>query len=160
MSPNVEAAARFAALLRAYADSFYPERHLSDEAICAYFGELGEQPIEAIAQALSTHVRSVDRCGRFPKPGDLLRHLAQGGNSLAEDLWQDVQLQIRRTGRYGAPQFADPRTLAAVQAIGGWEAITNCASNEDLAERRRDFERALKRLAESAVKPSTPLAIG
>lgn len=144
MSLSLDDAGRFGALMRAYADSYYPERNLSDEAICLYFEELRSCAFDDISRALSAHVRS-ERCGRFPKPGDLLRHMSDAGEAALAPLWRDVLAQIRRVGRYGKPTFQDARTALAIEAMGGWEVIVQCPTEEDLAVRQREFMKAAER---------------
>lgn len=63
--------------------------------------------------------------------------MTQGAKRQGGEAWGDVNMEIRRVGRYDLPEFNDPLTAEAVNQLG-WLSL--CDSTNDVADRARFIE--------------------
>ena len=124
----------------------YPNFQLSSATIDVYVRLLSDLPAELLEQAALDHV---SRSAFFPTVAelrgaafDLLE--AASPSPTAQEAWLAVLAEIERVGHAGQPQFGDPLTAQAVQALG-WRSL--CLSENPHAERSR-FVQAYQALLE------------
>lgn len=112
-----------------------------------YFAALGPMSVEQVQGAMMAHMQNPDSGQFFPKPADLIRHLAgtsKQQEAIIEDraaiAWACIERAIVRIGSYGTLKLEDKQALATVKAMGGWQSI--CQTETAKMEwRRKEFIR-------------------
>ena len=101
-----------------------------------YWGALApfsdEQCDQAFNMALAT-------CKFFPKPADLLEIIRGREQDKAVEAWMIVDRAMREHGTYASLNFGDPKILACIESLGGWEYLGTLDERE-WAYKRKEFE--------------------
>lgn len=105
----------------------------------------GEVTFEQAAKALKGHIVSGDKdSSYFPKPGDLKRAAIGLPDDLVEHAWQEVTTAIERIGPYQSVSFRDPVINSVIDTMGGWVAICETKSYEELKFAGHEFRRLFR----------------
>ncbi len=108
----------------------------SDGALNLIFNALQRFDLEQIKQGLTAHINDPKHGDFAPKPADIVRHIEGDGDSRALAAWSKVEQAIRTVGPYESVVFDDPRTMAAVDDMGGWMAANSGEHQEFVQEPR------------------------
>lgn len=114
-------------------------RKVSDATFDAYLIGLRGVPAEALKEAFETVLRT----RRFmPSPSEIRAAAGYGEDDTerATLAWQQVRAAISRYDAYMPVRFDDPRTNAAIRAIGGWVALCD-ATTDELKWKEKEFIR-------------------
>ena len=131
-------AKKFAALLKAVADSYNKEVTAGMREI--YWESLKRYEYAEVRGAFSAHVTHPEH-GRFwPKPADIIRQLEGDPGSNALMAFEKLRRAIKAVGPYRDVVFDDPLIHACVDQLGGWERV-NEWTDEDLPYRCTDFQK-------------------
>ena len=112
----------------------------SDGALDLMFNALKRFDLEAIKQALTAHVNDTQHGDFVPKPADIVRHIEGDGDTRALSAWAKVEDAIRRVGPYESVVFDDPRTMAAIEEMGGWIKLCD-VTDRDLPFKGNEFKK-------------------
>lgn len=112
----------------------------SDGAMNLIFNALKRYDLEAIKQALTAHVNDTQHGDFVPKPADIVRQLEGDGDTRALSAWAKVEDAIRRVGPYETVVFDDPRTMAAIEEMGGWIKLCD-VTDKDLPFKGNEFKK-------------------
>jgi hypothetical protein len=115
-----------------------------------YCEHLADLPLEQVEGAIAHAIRTG---GDFLPTISALRGIvAEAACKLpgVDEAWAEVMRQVRRVGRYRSPSWSSPSIAAAVDGVGGWQAICN-AENEGIirAHFARAYEASRGRAVES-----------
>ncbi len=102
----------------------------SDGALNLIFNALQRFDLEQIKQGLTAHINDPKHGDFAPKPADIVRHIEGDGDSRALAAWSKVEQAIRTVGPYESVVFDDPRTMAAVDDMGGWIKLCEVTEKE------------------------------
>lgn len=102
----------------------------SDGALNLIFNALQRFDLEQIKQGLTAHINDPKHGDFAPKPADIVRHIEGDGDSRALAAWSAVEQAIRTVGPYESVVFDDPRTMAAVDDMGGWIKLCEVTEKE------------------------------
>jgi hypothetical protein len=102
----------------------------SDGALDLIFNALQRFDLEQIKQGLTAHINDPKHGDFAPKPADIVRHIEGDGDSRALAAWSAVDRAIRTVGPYESVVFDDPRTMAAVDDMGGWIKLCEVTEKE------------------------------
>lgn len=112
----------------------------SDGAMNLIFNSLRRYDLNAIKQALTAHVNDTQHGDFLPKPADIVRHIEGDGDTRALSAWAKVEDAIRRVGPYETVVFDDPRTMAAIEEMGGWIKLCD-VTDRDLPFKGNEFKK-------------------
>lgn len=102
----------------------------SDGALDLTFAALQRYEVDDIRRALTAHVNDTRHGDFVPKPADIVRHIDGDGDARALTAWSQVEDAIRRVGNYQTVIFDDPRTMAAIEEMGGWIKLCQVTDKE------------------------------
>lgn len=122
-------------------------KEITKSLLAFYFDSLKAHSIESIKNAFSKHSTDPKHGSFFPKPADIVRHLAinpEGVLSVenrAELAWHQVMEKIQRIGSYGSLKLDDKQAIAAIKAVGGWNKVS-MATYDQLVWIKKEFLQA------------------
>lgn len=125
----------------------FPHATISAENLEAYVEDLWDlDPLTVAAGARAL----INNGAKFmPLPGEIRRaaELASGSQrASALEAWGMVKREMQRVGSRRRPEQLDPVTLAAIEAVGGWEAFGQ-SDTDDEPSWRAQFVRAYDTIA-------------
>ncbi len=112
----------------------------SDGALDLIFGALQRFDLESVRQALIAHMNDTQHGSFAPKIADIVRHIEGDGDTRALSAWGKVEDAIRRVGPYETVVFDDPRTMAAIEEMGGWIKLCD-VTDKDLPFKGNEFKK-------------------
>lgn len=112
----------------------------SDGALDLIFGALQRFDLESIRRALLAHMNDTQHGSFAPKIADIVRHIEGDGDTRALSAWAKVEDAIRRVGPYQTVVFDDPRTMAAIEEMGGWIKLCD-VTDRDLPFKGNEFKK-------------------
>lgn len=138
MNHSDEEDEKFSGLITAMAATF--GREADTAMMSGYEMGLGDLPIEAIARAVRTAIRT---CKFMPTAAEL-RDLA--GELSPQDrairAWDAFAGAVQRLGYYRSVDFDDATINATVRSLGGWERVCVIDDHKEFSTfLRKDFER-------------------
>lgn len=104
------------------------DKALSGEIADLWFDTLIDQPIEAVAQALTAHVRNPDTGQFAPKPADVIKAITGGIDAICTSAWTKVAGAVGSVGPWQSVAFDDPIIHRVIDDMGGWPAM--CQKDE------------------------------
>lgn len=110
----------------------YPNTAAGTETVAMYVRLLADIPPAALQTVID---QAIATCKFLPSISELRDQYIALQRPLTltwADGWSEVQRQIRATGMYGTPQFADPVTTQVVRSMG-WRTL--CLSENQVADR-------------------------
>ena len=94
--------------------------------------------------AFSSFLASADSSSSFfPKPGDIIRIVEGHPDDLIEHAWHEVISAIERIGPWESVSF-NPITNQVIQEMGGWVAISQTKSYEELNFKGHEFRKLFR----------------
>lgn len=108
--------------------AFY-RQDASKFALSVWWAACERFDLEQIRKALTAHAMDPERGQFAPKPADLVRVLQGTHTDRSLLAWGKVHEAIGRVGAYASVVFDDPAIHAAIDDIGGWQAV--CAGEVD-----------------------------
>lgn len=134
-SDKMEFSSVWGAAWSAYGKSVTPQ------ILGLFFNSLKHYEMPEIKGALSRHFTNPDSGQFAPKPADIVKYLQGGTNNQALAAWSKVDKAIRQVGPYQDVVFDDALIHAVLSDMGGWIAICDTKSDEDLRFRGNEFEK-------------------
>lgn len=125
---------RFAELMAGVSEQ-YGQAPLKPGGLSLFFSALREFPFEAVAAALTMHVKT---SVYPPKAADIVQILQGTAEDRGRLAFQKVLEAIRDHGSYRSIQFPDPRIHYAIDRMGGWGKVCMMTLDET-PFREKDF---------------------
>lgn len=113
----------------------------SPELLEIYFGALKAYELADLQRAANHHALDPDAGQFMPKPADFVRHIDGSKATRAMRGWCTVDRAIREIGPYQSVVFDDPIIHVVLQDMGGWLALCETKTEDDLKFRRHEFEK-------------------
>lgn len=119
-------------------------KEISKSLLTSYFKILTDYTIDEVYQAFNKHAVDPVHGTFFPKPADIVRHIANtapralDSDELAELAWSSIIEQIGRVGPYGSLVLEDKLAIAAVKGMGGWQVMAN-STYDQLTWMKKEF---------------------
>lgn len=116
-------------------------KRASPELLEIYFGALTAYELPDLQRAANHHALDPDAGQFMPKPADFVRHIAGSKATRAMRGWTAFDRAVREVGPYQSVCFDDPIIHVVVQDMGGWLALCDTKTEDDLRFRRHEFEK-------------------
>ncbi len=110
----------------------YPNTAAGAETVAMYVRLLADIPPAALQTVVDQAIATNKFLPSISELRDQWLALQRPGAMTWVDGWNEVQRQIRKTGVYGTPNFADPLTAQVIRAMG-WRTL--CMSENQVADR-------------------------
>jgi hypothetical protein len=110
---------RFAELLAGVSEQ-YGQAPLKPGGLSLFFAALREFPFDAVAAALTMHVKT---SVFMPKAADIVTILQGTAEDRGRLAFQKVLRAISSHGSYSSIRFEDPRIHYALDRMGGWQKV-------------------------------------
>lgn len=129
---------RFAALMTGIGELY--GKPMSPQLIAIYWDGLKDCDFDEVKVAVNLHVRNPDTGQFMPKIADVIKFLE--GNTLTQAMraWQKVMEAMRHVGTYASVVFDDPLIHAALDDMGGWQALGK-VQDDEIQFKAREFEK-------------------
>ena len=145
---------------------FYPTSfRLDEDAIGIWFSALEDLP-GPVVQAAIIHMAKTTRA--FPSIAEIREYATPKQDH--GQAWGEVMREVQRVGHYPVmvngqlqqpdPQFSDPLTYQAVQALGGWVNLCQTMLVDDVPTWRAQFRRVYEAAADRQAREQTFQQLG
>lgn len=141
---------RFSNALGTAWEVFNPGKEISRILVGAYFKALVQYGIEQIEQAIG---ETIGKGKFFPKPVEIIEHLAGSLPDVAMVQATQVLETIKRHGAYASVVFDDPVTMAVIQRVfGGWEKLCSDLMADQEKWFLKDFEKSYQAFSRQRIE--------
>lgn len=128
----------FAKLMAALGELY--RKPLSNALIELYWSNLKQFDIQAVMNAVNTHIQNPDKGSFMPQPADLIFYLEGSTATQGMRAWAKVNHAIKHIGAYASVVFDDALIHVVINEMGGW--IKLCEMKEEEGPfRAREFEK-------------------
>lgn len=112
-------------------------KDLTEFALRIWFDCIKDYEYEQVDRAFSEHLKDPEQGKWLPKPADIVRVLQGTYTDRAALAWGRVVEAMRTVGAYQSVVFDDTALMAAVEDIGGWQAIcADTVENQPFLQKR------------------------
>lgn len=120
-------------------------RKMTEADIANFMVMLKRWGIDALESAAHAHMFDPDEGKFFPNIANIAKHVTGTSKQIqraiddrAQIAWACVEGEIRRVGSYGTLKLEDKQAMAAVRAVGGWQTLCACTSDQ-LVWKKKEF---------------------